>query len=154
MWHKLRQTANYSPAYIARKLWIWSTHWPKASWFNFKTKALSLALKVFFLSNRCNKANSLSSHILFFVKKLWHWFFLVNPGSTTVETVNLLWTFLLLFIVIQFYSQRNTGWARKKFPLLKIHNTKTTARIWIIQTLVKSRKIKECFWFFSLSYQH
>ena len=46
-----------------------------------------------------------------------------------------------------------TGWARKKFPLLKIHNTKTTTRIWIIQILVKSRKIKVFLRFFSLTYQ-
>ena len=40
-----------------------------------------------------------------------------------------------------------TGWGRKKFPHLKIHNTKTTSRIWIIQILVKSRKIKVFLWF-------
>ena len=47
-----------------------------------------------------------------------------------------------------------TGWARKKFPLLKIHNTKATSRIWIIQILVKSRKIKVILSFFLLSCQH
>ena len=47
-----------------------------------------------------------------------------------------------------------TGWARKKFPLLKIHSTKITPQIWIIQILVRSRKIEVFLWFFSLSYQH
>ena len=54
----------------------------------------------------------------------------------------------------EYNKAKSTGWARKKFPLLKIHNTKTTTRIWIIQILVKSRKIKVFLWFFSLSYQH
>ena len=48
----------------------------------------------------------------------------------------------------------STGWAIKKFPLLKIHSTKTTSRIWIIQILVKSRNIKVFLWLFSVSYQH
>ena len=40
------------------------------------------------------------------------------------------------------------------FPLFKIHNTKATSRIWIIQILVESRKIKVILPFFLLSCQH
>ena len=47
-----------------------------------------------------------------------------------------------------------TGWARKKFPLLKIHNSKSISQIWMISILVKSQKVEVFLWFFSLSHEH
>ena len=40
-----------------------------------------------------------------------------------------------------------TGWARKKFPLMKIHSIKSTSQIGMIQVLVKRRKIEVVFEF-------
>ena len=47
-----------------------------------------------------------------------------------------------------------TGWARKKFPLMKTYNIKSTSQIWMIQILVKSQKIEVFLRFFCLSYKH
>ena len=66
----------------------------------------------------------------------------------------ILYIIILYYIIYYYIILYYTGWARKKFPLLKIHNTKTNSQIWVTQILVESRKIKVFLWFFSLSYQH
>ena len=57
--------------------------------------------------------------------------------------------FQLSNLVMTFWNDQSkptfAGWARKKFPPLKIHSFKSTSKIWMIQILVKSQKIEVSF---------
>ena len=72
-----------------------------------------------------------------------------NNGPTEVHFLN-----PLLNILYVECTRKYAELARRKFPLLKIHSTKSTSQISMIQIFVKSGKIEVFLLYFWMTYEH